>query len=292
MKSAFVSIVGRPSTGKSTLLNALCGHKVSIVSAVPQTTRNKVRGIVTAGAGQLVFIDTPGFHDSTRKFNNHMKGLVVSSFDEVDLVLYVMDLTRPPGEEERVLAGLVAGAGAPVTVALNKSDAPVEQTGTAVRDFAAATFPDAPAIEISALTGAGLPQLVASLFDLAPEGDQMYPEDIYTDQEPEFRCAEIIREKAIDKVRQEVPHSLYVEIADMEVSEDEQSLWVRSFLHVERESQKGILIGKGGAVIKQIRKEAQQELNELFSYKVRLDLRVKVSNRWRRRDGLLGKLIH
>lgn len=283
---ATVAIIGRPSSGKSSLVNRLCGGKVSIVSPVPQTTRNRVRGIVTAPQGQLVLIDTPGLHDSQRKLNLHLKGLVTSSLGEVDIVLYVVDLARRPGEEEQRIADLVAAFEGIKVVALNKADVAPGHRQEIEQFLAARGLAGAP---VSALTGDGVDALRQRLLELAPEGEPAYPEDYYTDQEVEFRISEIIREKAIEQVREEVPHALYVEMADTE--RQGEGLWARAFVCVERESQKGILIGKGASRIRAIRTAAERELAEIFPYPVRLDLQVKVRPNWRHRDELLRRLI-
>jgi GTP-binding protein Era len=292
MKSAFVAVIGRPSSGKSSILNAVCGHKVSITSPTPQTTRNKIRGIYTESRGQLVFLDTPGFHLSEKKFNRKMVELIQNTLEEVDLVLYVMDAGRPPGPEEEKIAAALVPYQEQVVIGCNKQDLP-ENAAAQIREFIDTRLPSCKLQETSAVTGNGLPELISALFELAPEGELMYPEEFYTDQDPEFRASEIIREKALRRVRQEVPHALYVEISDMEVQGEGEpaTLWIRAFLMVERESQKGILIGKGGRIIKEIRSEAQKELEELFPYRIRLDLRVKVNRNWRKNDMLLKKLI-
>lgn len=295
-KSAFVSLVGRPSTGKSTLLNTLCGEKISIVSPVPQTTRNKIRGILTREEGQLVFLDTPGFHQSERKFNRYMTAVITEAIEESDLVLYLLDSARPPGEEEeKIITALLPHLNR-LVVGINKIDlekSKSEETKAFVeKNFRESSSPGLPPIHpISALSGDGTEALLADLFRLAPEGELMYPEEYYTDQEPEFRIAEIIREFAIAKVRQEVPHALYVEIADMEMQKGPpEKLWVRAFLVLERESQKGFLIGRAGETIKSIRKSSAKEINRLFPYSVHLDLRVKVNKKWRKKDPLLKRL--
>ncbi|HOV39845.1 MAG TPA: GTPase Era [Spirochaetales bacterium] len=288
-KSAVVAIVGRPSAGKSTLMNYLCGQKVAITSPVPQTTRNRIRGILTTERGQLIFIDTPGYHKSEKKFNLRLKTLVEETFGEVDMVLYVIDTSRTPGEEEELIAQRVARFPGPVLIALNKIDVKPNQADQH-ESFLNLRLAGKPRFRISSVTGEGVPALVQALFDAAPEGDILYPEEFYTDQDPDFRIAEIIREKAVMETRQEVPHYLYVEIADIETLKD-GSLWVRAFLVVERESQKGILIGKGGSKIKTIRLAAEAELSEIFPYPVRLDIRVKVDPKWRQNDTLLKKLF-
>ena len=290
MKSAVVAVVGRPSAGKSTLVNALCGGKVSIVSPVPQTTRNRVRGILNDARGQIVFIDTPGFHLSRKKINVHMTDLVSAVLSEVDVVLYVVDGTREAGEEERSIQETVRASGRPLVVCVNKRDL----SGPAwngVLSAVAAALPGHGVLEISAQAAEGLAELKDALFAAAPEGEQMYPEDFYTDQTPEFRVAEIIREKAMLATREEVPHSLYVRIEDLEMRKGGALLWARGFICVERESQKGIVVGREGERIKAIVREAERELCEIFPYGVKLDIRVKVDREWRRRDPLLKKLI-
>jgi len=291
MKSAFVAIIGRPSAGKSTLLNALCGEKVSITADVPQTTRNKIRGILTTEEGQLIFIDTPGFHHSERKFNQYLKDVVYSSLEEADMVLYVVDATRPPGKEEKEIIELLnKQKEKPVLLAVNKIDKKGDYLTEIKGLLAVNVHPDA-LMETSALEGTGVKELKDRLFTLAPEGELMYPEEFYTDQEPEFRIAEIIREKAISQISQELPHALYVEIADMEMKEEGKELWVRAFLTVESESQVGILVGKNAKRIKWIRIASLKEFRKIFPYKVRLDLRVKVNPKWRRKDYLLKGML-
>ncbi len=290
MKSAFVAIIGRPSAGKSTLLNALCREKVSITADVPQTTRNKIRGIVTEEEGQLVFIDTPGYHHSERKFNQYLKDVVLSSLEEADMLLYVVDATRPPGSEEREIIDLLnKEKDKPVLLVINKIDKDARYSAEIRGLLQVNVHPDA-LMETSALEGTGVDALRDRLIELAPEGELMYPEEYYTDQEPEFRIAEIIREKAISQTTQEIPHALYVEVADTEMKDGE--LWVRAFLTVESESQVGIVVGKGGKKIKWIRIASLKEFKKIFPYKIRLDLRVKVNPRWRRKDYLLKGMLH
>ncbi len=294
--AAFVAIVGRPSAGKSTLMNALCGEKVAIVSSVPQTTRNRIRGIVNRDGGQLVFIDTPGFHDSTRTFNRHMRGLIEESIRDSEVLLYVVDGSRPPGDEELSLIELVGKhANLPRVVALNKIDTASAKRLDQMRILLSQRLPDVPVFEISARKPEGLEALVTELLRVSPEGEPVYPEDFYTDQPPEFRVSEIIREKALTGLREELPHSIYVRVDDMEVRELDsggQQLWIRAFILVERNSQQGMIVGAGGQGIKRIRQSAQKEIASLFPYRIHLDLRVKVDPNWRRNDRLLDRLVH
>jgi GTP-binding protein Era len=291
MKSAVVTLIGRPSSGKSSLLNRICGHKVSIVSAVPQTTRNRIRGVHTDERGQFVFLDTPGYHLDARKFNLLLQGICREALEESDLILYVVDVTREAGEEEAAIRTLLAPLAGRLVTALNKVDL-AGDGGTAARVEIERALTPAPVVLVSATTGAGRDDLLAALFAAAPEGDLLYPDEFYTDQPPEFRIAEMVREKVMLHTSQEVPHAVYVEIADMEMRSEGRELWVRGFICVERESQKGIVIGRGGEKIRTILSEAAADLNGLFPYRLSLDFRVRVRPRWRRDDRVLKKLIY
>jgi GTPase len=289
-KSAFVAIAGRPSSGKSTLLNALCGQKVSIVSPVPQTTRNAVRGIVNRPEGQLVFLDTPGFHLSDKKLNLRLKDVATEAFGDADIVLYLVDATREAGPEEEALAAALAYASGKLVCAVNKIDA-VGSDAARARSFVSSKFPNAPALELSALKGTGLDALLAALYAKAPEGPAWYPEEYYTDQEPVFRIAEIIREKVFLHTRDELPHAVYVSYTDSSRGKGDELL-AEYDLVVERESQKGILIGKGGSMIKRLREEAEADLAEIFDYPVKLKLSVRVDPNWKHDDKRLESLIY
>lgn len=289
-KSAFVAIVGRPSAGKSTLLNGLCGAKVSIVSPVPQTTRNTIRGIVTRPQGQLIFVDTPGYHISDKKLNLKLRELVLQSLAEVDLILYVIDATREPGKEEASMVELLAKEGDNrVVVAINKIDHP-EARPLFVEEFIIPRLPKSRRLTISALQGTNLSALLDELFLRAPEGPLWYPEDIYTDQEPVFRIGEIIREKAILHTRDELPHAIAVEYQESSKRAD-GGLFARFDILVERDSQKAIVIGRQGSVIKRIREEAEADLKELFDYPIKLQLQVVVDPDWRKSDSMLSRMI-
>jgi GTP-binding protein Era len=297
-KSAFVAVVGRPSVGKSTLVNLLCGQKVAIVSAVPQTTRNAIRGIVNRPQGQLVFVDTPGRHASERKFNKKLIEVSDRTMKDSEIILYVLDASRPPAGEEEAVAARLAPLAARTVAAVNKMDLPgVDYEKT--RLFLEGRLPGLPEdrrFKISALKNEGSEALLNCLFEMAEEGPLLYPGDYYTDQELSFRVAEIIREKAINRLYQELPHSLYVDVADVELTEGSGAspkprLWVRAFIVTERESQKGMIVGKGGEMIKAIRQAAQKDLNRIFDWRVDLDLRVKTARDWRRNDKVLRRLI-
>lgn len=292
-KTALVTIVGRPSSGKSTFLNTASGEKISIVSPVPQTTRNAVRGIVNTSYGQLVFVDTPGYHESEKKLNLMLKGITHDQIAEGDAILYLIDSTRLPGSEEELTATLVAPFSDKLVVAINKTDSPMSKAAD-VRAFVERILPDLPkdrVFEMSALNDVNINDVLKALYDIAPVAEQLYPEEFYTDQEVDFRIAEIIREKAMNMLREELPHAIYVDIADMEWRKDGRELWVRAFLVVERESQKGMVIGKGASMIKNIRLESLKTCRDIFDYRIDLDLQVKVNKNWRQKDQVLKKLI-
>jgi GTP-binding protein Era len=298
-KSAFAAIIGRPSVGKSTLLNRLCGAKAAIVSPVPQTTRNNIRVIVNRPEGQIVFVDTPGMHISGKRLNQRLLETAARALYEADLVLYMLDASRPPGPEEdavvHALARLNGTVSQKTVAAVNKIDA-AENTAAVFGRYLAERLPQLPPeriFYISALRNEGIDAMLACLFRLAPEGPAFYDVDCYTDQEPGFRIAEIIREKAMNRLREELPHSIYVEVADMELRRDGagQTLFVRAFIMTERESQKGMVVGRGGSMIREIRLAALRDLKKIFDWKIELDLRVKTSRDWRSNDTILKKLV-
>ena len=270
----------------------MCGEKVAIVSKTPQTTRNAIRGIVNREQGQLVFIDTPGRHTSQKKLNKKLMEVSSRALANSDLVLYVLDATRAPGPEEEEIASLISPLAEKTVAAVNKMDIPGADFNRAA-DFISHKFPQSArkrCIAVSAVTGYGIDELLSALFAIAPEGDLLYGNEYYTDQETGFRIAEIIREQAINRLYQELPHSLYVDISDMEFKESK--LWVRAFIIVERESQKGMVVGKGGEMIKAIRLGALKELKRIFDWKIFIDLRVKAAKDWRHSDHTLNRIIN
>ena len=285
VKTAIVAIIGRPSAGKSTFLNTATEEQVSIVSPVPQTTRNAIRGIVNTSLGQLVFVDTPGYHESDKKLNLRLKSIAVEQLETADCILYIIDSTRRSGDEEKLTAELVVPYSDKTIIAINKTDLSNSDVASA-RIFVTSTLPNVPAnriFDMSAKNNKGINEILRALYDLAPVAPQLYPEEFYTDQEVEFRIAEIIRGEAINRLTQEIPHALYVDIADMEMRKEGRLLWVRAFLCVERESQKGIVIGKGANMIKTIRIESIKKFRKIFPYRIDLDLQVKVDKNWPKR---------
>ena len=293
LKTGMVAIIGRPSAGKSTFLNTACQEEVSIVSPIPQTTRNAIKGIVNTSFGQLIFIDTPGYHDSDKKLNLRLKNVTETQLEDIDCVLYVLDSTRVPGNEEIHTAQLIKKHADKTVIAINKIDSK-ESKIQPIRRFIKDTLPQIPQeriFEMSAQKDIGINEVLKALYDIAPVAPPMYSEDDYTDQDLAFRIAEAIRGEAINRLADELPHAVYVDIADVEKRNEGKKLWVRAFLCVERESQKGIVIGKGATKIKEIRAASLKKLNRIFIYKVELDLQVKVDKNWRQRDYTLNKLI-
>lgn len=292
MKCATVALIGRPSSGKSTLLNTICERKVSITSSTPQTTRNAIRGIYTDQRGQLIFIDTPGYHMGNQTMNTRLRQTAYSSLLACDIVLYVVDPTKKPGQEEQAIIDLLHEHPFTLVIALNKQDiADASQMETA-HAYVSSYFPHAPIVELSAKNDTQVDELLIELFKLALPGELLYPEETYTDQSIEFRISEIIREKAITMVSEELPHAIYVHIADLEYTSQPRSVWIRAFIIVEKESQKGIVVGHGGERIKIIRKSSFKEIKRLFpGSSLRLDLQVKVQPKWRKNQAILQRLL-
>ena len=292
MKAATVSVIGRPSAGKSTIVNTITGMKVSITSPTPQTTRNKIRGIYTDQRGQLVFTDTPGYHLSEKEINRRMQDVTVSSLSDSDMILYMLDGTRKAGKEEETIVSLIKKAGVPVVAVINKSDILTDEQKKEARAFLQANFPDSAILEASASRDEGIDEVLIELFRLAPEGELMYDESMYTDQDLEFRISEIIREKTISTLSDEMPHVIYVEIEDMEYSEERKEVWVRAVINVEREGQKGMIVGKGGENVRRIRKESFAEIRRIFpGSRLNLDIRVKADPKWRTSGKVLSRLF-
>lgn len=293
IKTAVVAIIGRPSAGKSTFLNTACQEPVSIVSPIPQTTRNAIKGIVNTSYGQLIFIDTPGYHTSEKKLNLRLKNVTETQLEDIDCVLYVIDSTRILGEEETHTAQLLKNIQEKVVVAINKIDLPTSKTAP-IRQFIATNLSNIPnerIFEMSAEKDIGINEVLKGLYDISPEGEPMYDEELYTDQDLSFRVCEIIRGEAINRLQDEIPHAVYVEVADVEHRNEGKKLWIRAFLCVERESQKGIVIGKGASKIKEIRMAAIAKLSEIYIQKIDLDLQVKVNKNWRQKDITLNRII-
>lgn len=288
-KSGFVAVIGRPNVGKSTLLNRLVGQKIAIVSDKPQTTRNRILGILTEPDAQILFLDTPGIHKPRHKLGEFMIKAAQGTLHEVDLILFVSDVTESIGPGERYIVEMLEHVKTPVILVLNKIDAvekdkllPIIATYSQMREFDAV-------VPVSALTGDNEKRLLSQIKDYLPEGPQYYPEDEITDQPERAVAAELIREKIFHLTRDEVPHSTAVEVEEMK-TRDNGDVFVRAVIYIERDSQKGIIIGSGGAMLKEIGRQARLEMEALFGSRFFVDLWVKVKKDWRNRDGSLRML--
>jgi GTP-binding protein Era len=288
MKSGFVSIVGRPNSGKSTLLNHLVGEKVSIVTDKPQTTRRVVRGIVTRPEGQIVFLDTPGVHKPVFRMNEHMMKAVRDSLTDVDLVLLIVDASAPFGRGDEFTLELLKGLTKKKLLLLNKIDLIEKKNLLPLIDRYSKTGNFEEIIPISAVTGENLENLITQIVKQLPEGPMFYPEDQITDQPERAIAAEMIREKLIALTEEEMPYSTAVVIDRFE--EDGKLYRIYASIFVERDSQKGIIIGKGGSKLKQVGSEARKELESFLGRKVFLELHVKVKKNWRDDEDILKTL--
>ena len=293
--SGFVSILGRPNAGKSTLLNALVGQKVAIVTDKPQTTRTAIQGVLTTPECQIVFVDTPGIHKSPSAINKRMMDAVRSSLDERDLIIFMADATHPFCEEdERALSILQriqreGETAPPVILALNKIDALAarHELLPLLTEYQK-RYPFESYFPVSAAKGDGLGKLKADIFRLMPEGPEYFPADHFTDQPARFIAAEFIREKLLLATRQEVPHSVNVLIEKWE--ETPRLIRIYATIMVERDGQKAIVIGTKGAMLKQIGTLARADMEALFGTKIFLDLHVKVEPAWREKAAFLNAL--
>jgi GTP-binding protein Era len=284
VKSGFVAVAGRPNVGKSTLVNALAGGKVAIVSDKPQTTRHRIFGIANGDGYQLVLVDLPGFQRPLDPMTERMQRTVDRSFDDVEAVLFVLSARERIGAGDRFIAQRVFGVGVPVVIALNKVDR-LKPGHIATQMATAAQLGAFHALHpVSAKTGDGIGELRVELVELLPEGQTYFPLDQRTNIPLELQLAEVIREKALQLTREELPHAITVEIEEVE-----QKV-VRAALLVETESQKQIVVGRGGAIVREIGTRSRPELELLLGRPVFLDLQVKVRPRWRRDEGLLERL--
>ena len=284
MRSGFVAVAGRPNVGKSTLVNALCGGKVAIVSDKPQTTRRRIFGIANGEDYQLVLADLPGFQRPRDPLTEHMQRTVDASFEDVEGVLFVLDARERIGAGDRFIAGRVFALGVPVVIAVNKVDR-LKPGHIAQQMQAAARLGEFHALHpVSAKTGDGVGALRDELVDLLPEGPLYFPREQRTDLPPEVQIAELVREQALRLTKEEVPHAITVEVDEL------TDKVVRASVLVETESQKQIVVGRGGSMIREIGTRARPEIELLVGHPVFLELHVKVRPKWRRDERLLERL--
>lgn len=289
-RSGFVSIIGRPNVGKSTLLNRILGEKIVITSDKPQTTRNRIQGIHNVPGAQIVFIDTPGIHQARSRLNKYMVDVALSSIREVDLVLFLVEANQKPGEQEQEIIDVLAGTTAPVFLVINKVD--MTEKGSVLERIAAYKdrYPFREIVPVSAQTGDGVDRLVALVRDILPEGPVYFPDDILTDVPERFIAAEIIREKVFRLTRDEIPYATAVEVDSFKEREDGGLVSIAATITVERDSQKGIIIGKKGAMLKKIGSAARVEIEHLLNTKVFLELFVRVRKDWSEDARMLKEL--
>jgi GTPase len=287
-KSGFVAIVGRPNAGKSTLLNALVGAKVSIVTPVAQTTRNRILGIVNRPGAQVVFMDTPGIHKPLSRLNEQMMAFVRQALEERDLAVLIVDASEPFGKGDEFALSLIRQYSPRTILALNKIDRIAKPKLLPLMDRYARSHNFEEVFPISARSRDGLDALMNAVVDLLPEGPRYFPPDLYTDQPERFLAGEIVREKVIRHTRQELPHATAVLVEKFE--ESESLTRIEATIVVEKESQRPIVVGAGGERIKQIGTEARHELERLLPPKVYLGLYVKVEPQWRDNPALVAAL--
>jgi len=288
IKSGFVAIVGRPNVGKSTLINAMVGEKVSIVTPVPQTTRNRILGIVNRPDAQVVLMDTPGIHKPLCRLNKAMMGFVRQALEERDLVLFIVDATQKFGKGDEFALEFLKQYAAKTILLLNKIDLMNKLQLLPLMDRYSKLHEFEEIIPISALQGDGIPEVIDGVLKYLPEGPQYFPPEVYTDQPERFLAGEIIREKVIRHTRQELPYVTAVLIDKFE--EGETITGIHATIVVEKDSQKPIVIGAGGSMLKQVGTEARRELERLFPPKVFLELYVKVEAHWRDNRAMVAAL--
>ncbi len=285
-RSGFAAIVGRPNVGKSTLLNQLLGQKIAIMSDKPQTTRNKIRCVLTRDDAQIVFIDTPGMHKPFDRLGEMMMESADSALREVDVILFLVDVTSPPGAGDRYIMRQLQTVNTPVFLIINKVDLITREEILPMIAQYSEIMEFAETIPLSALKGDNTSRLVDTLIKYLPEGPQYYPEDMVTDHPERFIAAELIREKVLHLTKEEIPHAIAVDVEEMKERENGK-VYVQATIYVERESQKGILVGKNGEMSKRIGQLARSDIENLLGSKVYLELWVKVKKDWRNREGIL-----
>ena len=289
-RAGFASLIGRPNAGKSTLLNRIIGEKVAIVSDKPQTTRNRIVAVRNHPDGQVVFVDTPGIHRPLHRLNVRMVDAAVETLREVDVVALVFDASTRPGHGDDYVAGLLKDVTTPVVLVLNKIDLIAKPKLLPLMERAQGWHPFAAIVPVSAVTGDGVDRLETELISHLPESEPIYPEDFLTDQPERTLVAEAVREKVLQHTRAELPFSTAVIVDEFDESNRDRMLRLYCTIFVEQESQKPIVIGRGGEMIKRIGSEARQDLERFFDTRVFLDLRVKVNPDWRNNDRALDEL--
>lgn len=288
-RSGFASLIGRPNVGKSTLMNQAIGQKIAIMSDKPQTTRNKIHGVYTTDDAQIVFLDTPGIHKPQSKLGNYMMKVAESTLGEVDVILFLVDVVDGMGGGDRYIIEQLKTVNTPVILVLNKIDQVHPEALLPIIAKYKEFYDFAQIVPVSAILGSNVNTLLEQVIQYLPEGPQYYPEDQVTDHPEQFVCAELIREKILHVTREEIPHSIAVYIEDMKI-EGNGVVHMSAVILVERDSQKGIIIGKKGALLKDIGKKAREDMERLLGSKIFLELWVKVKKDWRNQERMLKDL--
>jgi len=286
-KSGFIGIIGRPNVGKSTLLNNIIGEKIAITSHKPQTTRNRITGIKNIESGQLIFVDTPGIHRATTPLNEFMVATAKDAFRSADIILLVVEAAEGVHRDDQLIVESLRNTGLPVILLINKIDLVWKKNILPVMDQFQHLFSFSEIIPISALTGDGLSALMEQIWKLLPEGPRYFPDDMMTDRTERFIAAEIIREKIIMLTHQEIPYATAVVVDSFKEDEDKNLLVIQATINVAKNSQKGILIGKKGSMLKEIGKRARQDMEIFFATRIYLELFVRVRKDWTHDAGML-----
>ena len=296
-KSGFVGIVGRPNVGKSTLMNHLIGQKIAITSGKPQTTRNQIRTVYTCKEGQIIFLDTPGIHKAENKLGEYMDDVAYETLSQVDVILWLVEPTSFSGAGEKFIASKLKLTGKPVILVMNKVDMVDKSKVPEYMQLYRKLYPFDEIIPVSALRSVNLDSVLEAIFEHLPEGPMYYDEETVTDQTQRTIAAEIIREKALRCLKEEVPHGIAVEILSMKErvrsgsSADENIIWdIDAVIITEKDSHKGIIIGKGGSMLKRIATQSRIAIEEMMDAKVNLKVFVKVRKDWRDNAGILRNL--
>lgn len=286
-KSGFVTLIGRPNVGKSTLMNHIIGQKIAITSSKPQTTRNRIQTVFTDERGQIIFLDTPGIHKAKNKLGEYMVNVAERTLKEVDVVLWIVEPTTFIGAGEQYIAEQLAKVNTPVILAINKLDTVKKEELLAVIDAYRKIYDFKEIVPVSALKGENTDHLVETLFEYLEPGPQFYDEDTITDQPERQIVAELIREKALRLLKDEIPHGIAVSIDSMKERKKGNIMDIDATIVCERDSHKGIIIGKQGAMLKKIGSQARVEMENLLDIKVNLQIWVKVKKDWRDSDFLI-----
>jgi GTPase len=289
-RSGYVAIIGRPNVGKSTLLNKILGEKVAIVSPRPQTTRNRITGIRTTGTSQIVFVDTPGIHRGHSLMNRRMVDTALQTLDEVDGVLWLLDAHDKIKQEEERIADTLRGVETPVLILLNKIDLIAKGKLLPLMERCAQLLPGKEIVPVSALNGDGVQLVLEMVEKWLPEGDPFFTQGEHTDQSERFLASEIVREKVFLLTREEIPYGVAVTIDEFTEKEEKNLIVISATIHTERNSHKGILIGKHGAMLKEIGRQAREELEALLGCRIFLELFVRVDANWTQSPHLLTEM--